>query len=75
MLQNGEWKVLEPLVPVAKAGGRPRSADMCKVLNGIFYVLHGGRAWRMMPHQPLAQAFLFGDLRFAPYRRGDGGEP
>ena len=49
-LSDSEWKVLEPLVPTAKPGGRPRSADMREVLNGIFYVLRGGCAWRMMPH-------------------------
>ena len=49
-LSDGEWFVLEPLVPAAKPGRRPRSADMREVLNGIFYVLRGGCAWRMMPH-------------------------
>lgn len=49
-LSDGEWYVLKPLVPAAKRGGRPRSADMREVLNGIFYVLRGGCAWRMMPH-------------------------
>ncbi len=49
-LTDGEWKVLEPLIPTAKPGGRPRTVDMREVLNGIFYVLRGGCAWRMMPH-------------------------
>lgn len=49
-LTDGEWKVLEPLIPLAKPGGRPRSADMREVMNGIFYILRGGCAWRMMPH-------------------------
>lgn len=49
-LSDGEWCVLEPLVPAAKPGGRPHSVDMREVLNGIFYVLRGGCAWRMMPH-------------------------
>lgn len=49
-LSDGEWHLLEPLVPAAKPGGRPRSADMREILNGIFYVLRSGCAWRMMPH-------------------------
>jgi len=49
-LKNDEWQVLEPLVPPAKPGGRPRSSDMREILNGIFYVLRSGCAWRMLPH-------------------------
>lgn len=49
-LSDDEWYVLEPLVPSAKLGGRPRSVDMRDILNGIFYILRGGCAWRMMPH-------------------------
>lgn len=45
-----EWRVLEPLIPPAKAGGRPRGVDMRAVINGIFYVLRSGGAWRMLPH-------------------------
>lgn len=43
-LSDGEWHLLEPLVPAAKPGGRPRSADMREILNGIFYVLRSGCA-------------------------------
>lgn len=49
-LSDNEWKVLEPLIPVAKPGGRPRSVDMREIVNGVFYILRGGCAWRMMPH-------------------------
>lgn len=49
-LTDKEWHLLEPLMPAAKPGGRPRKVAMRKVLNGIFYVLRGGCAWRMMPH-------------------------
>ena len=45
-----EGLLLEPLIPAAKPGGRPRSATMREVLNGIVYMLRGGCAWRMMPH-------------------------
>lgn len=49
-LSDGEWIVLKPLVPAAKPGGRSCSADMREILNGIFYILRGGCAWRIMPH-------------------------
>lgn len=49
-LSDSEWTILEPLIPAAKPGGRPRSVDIREILNGIFYILRGGCAWRMMPH-------------------------
>lgn len=49
-LSDNEWKVLEPLIAVAKPGGRPRTADMREILNSIFYVLRSGCAWRLLPH-------------------------
>ena len=49
-LTRTQWKRLKRLLPAAKPGGRPRSVDLRQVLNGIFYILRGGCAWRMMPH-------------------------
>ena len=49
-LSDKEWTLLGPLIPTAKAGGRPRSVDIREIVNGIFYILRGGCAWRMMPH-------------------------
>ena len=49
-LSDVEWQALEPLIPEAKPGGRPRTVNMREVLNAIFYVLRGGCAWRMLPH-------------------------
>jgi putative transposase len=50
-LSDAEWTLLEPLIPPAKAGGRPRSVNMRQMLNGIFYVLRSGGAWRLLPHE------------------------
>jgi putative transposase len=44
-----QWKRLRRLLPPVKPGGRPRSVKLCEVLNGIFYIVRGGCAWRMMP--------------------------
>jgi putative transposase len=49
-LTRTQWKRLKRLLPAAKPGGRPRSVDLREVLNGIFYILRGGCAWRLMPH-------------------------
>ena len=49
-LNAAEWRVLAPLLPPAKPGGRPRSVDLRAVLNGILYVLRNGCTWRALPH-------------------------
>ncbi len=38
-LTNEQWTILEPLIPLPKPGGRPRSVDMREVVNAIFYIL------------------------------------
>jgi putative transposase len=40
-LCDDEWEILEPLVPRAKPGGRPRAHETREILNAIFYVLRG----------------------------------
>src|SRR4051795_3571894 len=48
-LTHTQWKRLKGLLPEAKPGGRPRSVNLREVLDGIFYILRGGCARRMMP--------------------------
>ena len=50
-MSDDEWAILEPLLPPSKPGGRPRSANMREVMNGIFYVLRGGIPWRFLPKE------------------------
>jgi putative transposase len=50
-ISDEEWAILEPLIPPEKPGGRPRETDMREVINAIWYVLHGGIQWRMLPHE------------------------
>jgi putative transposase len=49
-LTDAEWHILEPLLPPEKPGGRHRKYQMRAIINGIQYVLRGGCAWRLMPH-------------------------
>ena len=49
-LTDDQWKILAPLLPAAKPGGRPRTVDIREVVNGILYVLRSGCAWRAMPN-------------------------
>lgn len=44
-----EWKLIEPFLPVSPVNARPHKWPMRELLNGIFYVLRGGVAWRQMP--------------------------
>ena len=46
---DAEWAVISPLLPPACRLGRPRTADMREVLNGILFVLRSGCQWRMLP--------------------------
>ncbi|ABW26677.1 IS5 family transposase [Acaryochloris marina] len=45
-----QWELLEPLIPAAKPGGRPRTTDMRSVLNAILYLVVTGCQWRQLPH-------------------------
>ena len=49
-LSDAQLSILEPFVPSARAGGRPEAYSKREILNGIFYVVRGGVAWRMLPH-------------------------
>jgi putative transposase len=62
-LSDAEWTILEPLIPPAKLGGRPRSVNMRQILNGIFYVLRSGCAWRLLPHDYPAWSTVYDYFR------------
>ena len=49
-LTDKAWELIAPYVPVAKPGGRPETYPKREILNGIFYILRGGCAWRLLPH-------------------------
>ena len=50
-LTDDEWRVLEPLIPPAKPGGRPRSVEPREIVNALRYLLRSGGAWRLLPHE------------------------
>ena len=49
-LTDPQWAILQPLIPPARPGGRPRKTDMRAVLNALFYVARQGCTWRALPH-------------------------
>jgi putative transposase len=48
-LSDAEWAILEPLLPPAKHGGRPRKWPMRTIMDGIFYIVRSGCQWRLLP--------------------------
>jgi putative transposase len=48
-MTDHEWSLVVNLLPPAKAGGRPRSVDLRRILKGIFYRVRTGCAWRYLP--------------------------
>src|SRR5918998_2890157 len=49
-LSDKEWDLIKHLVPDAKPGGRPEKYPKREILNGIFSIVRGGGAWRLLPH-------------------------
>ncbi len=49
-LTDIQWAIVEPLIPPAKSGGRPRDVDMREVVNAILYLNRSGCQWDMLPH-------------------------
>ena len=51
-LSEDQYRLLVPLIPPAKPGGRPRTTDMRRLLDGLFYVARTGCQWRHLPPPP-----------------------
>jgi len=50
-LTDEQWKLIEPMLPPAKPGGRPRETDLREVFNALLYLNRAGCPWRMLPHE------------------------
>ena len=48
-LTDAEWHVIAPHLPKPCATGRRREWPMREIVNGIFYVMRAGCAWRLLP--------------------------
>jgi putative transposase len=48
-LTDAEWALIAPFMPEPRRRGRPRAWSLREIMNGIFYVLRGGVAWRLLP--------------------------
>ena len=57
-LTDGQWAIIEPLIPV-NAVGRPREVEMREVVNTIFYLNRSGCQWDMLPHDLLPKSTVY----------------
>src|SRR5262249_34411733 len=62
-----QWAILQPLVPLAQPGGRPRAVAMREVINTLLSLHRTGGQWDMLPHDLLPQSTVY--EYFAPWRR------
>jgi putative transposase len=58
-LTDEQWTMIEPLLPPAKTGGRPREVDLREVLNSILYLNRSGCQWDMLPHDLLPKSTVY----------------
>src|SRR6187455_2580584 len=58
-LTDEQWETLQPLLPEAKPGGRPRKTDLREVLNALLYQNRTGCQWDMLPHDLLPKSTVY----------------
>jgi putative transposase len=50
-LTDSQWNQILVFIPPPKPGGRPRTTDMRRVIDGILYINRSGCQWRMLPFE------------------------
>jgi len=50
-LTDAQWAILEPSIPPPKPGGRLPKHPRRELVDAMRYVLRGGIAWRLLPHE------------------------
>jgi putative transposase len=58
-LTDEQWALIEPLLPPAKPGGRPRKVDLREVLNTLLYQARTGCQWDYLPHDLVAKTTAY----------------
>ena len=58
-LTDQQWAILEPLIPLAKPGGRPREVAMREVINTILYLNRTSCQWDLLPHDLLPKSTVY----------------
>jgi len=60
---EAQWKIIGPLIPPARPGGRPREAEMRAIVKGLLYLVRGGCSWRMLPQEYAPWPTVYGYFR------------
>ena len=63
-LTEKAWALLEPYIPPAAPGGRPRKTDMRRVVDAISYRNRNGRTWRALPHDFPPWRTVYNDFKW-----------
>lgn len=58
-LTDAQWALIEPVIPPARHGGRPRTVDIREVLNTLLYLNRTGCQWDMLPHDLLPKSTAY----------------
>ena len=58
-MTDAQWDLVQPLIPPAKPGGRPRTVDMREVVNTLFYQARTGVQWDYLPHDLLPKSTVW----------------
>ena len=62
-LSDAPWLLLPPCLPAPSTRGRPRAVDLRHILNGTFYLLQAGCAWRLLPKEYGPWSTVYGYFR------------
>jgi transposase len=46
---DGQWAIIEPLLPSVRTGGRPEKHPRRAIVDAILYVVRAGCSWRQLP--------------------------
>ena len=49
-LTDDEWLRIAPVLPAERPRGRRRKHPLREIFDAVFYVVRGGCAWRLLPH-------------------------
>jgi hypothetical protein len=72
-LRDTERARLEPLIPSARPGGRPRKTDMRAAMNAILYLLRTGCPWRYLPRDGFPPRSMVDNIFASSSAKGSGG--